>query len=193
MRRPLRLRRGRTDRLYEVSATMPNEDFVDLGDYTRHPLRAAAAGRDPPLRARDRGLSLPAGREAHRRLQRHRDLGRVAASGRCVPVVGIITPVLPCRRPGTGASASSPTPATVEAGICTGSSMRSTPASRFPGGLPGALPLIEGDDPYGEGPRRTCASMPTPLQEERGRRDPRLHAFTAHRSARSSSASSTAT
>src|SRR6201990_2765923 len=156
--------------LHECLVTMPNEDFVYLGDHARLPygprpleeIRRFAREIGTYLEGQDVKLILVACNAATSaalpRLQEELS----------VPVVGVITPeahaaVQATRNRRVGLLA---TEATVDAGryaelvhaMDAGVELRSVACSRL-------VPLIEGDDPYGEETERAVREYAAPLQD----------------------------
>ena len=157
--------------LHECLVTMPNEDFVYLGDHARLPygprpleeIRRFAREIGAYLEQQDVKLLLVACNAATSaalpRLQEELT----------VPVVGVITPeahaaVQATRNRQVGLLA---TAATVGAGRYAELVHALDAGISFhPVACPELVPLIEGDDPYGEDTERAVREYAAPLQEE---------------------------
>jgi glutamate racemase len=155
--------------LHECLVTMPHEDFVYLGDHARLPygprplgeIRRFAAEIGAFLEAQDVKLILVACNAATSAAlpQLQEELS--------VPVVGVITPeahaaVQATRNRRVGLLA---TQATVDAGRYR-ELVRTLDAgvSFHPVACPRLVPLIEGDDPYGEETEQAVREYATPLK-----------------------------
>src|ERR1700750_1634234 len=156
--------------LHECLVTMPNEDFVYLGDHARLPygprpleeIRRFAREIGAYLEQQDVKLILVACNAATSaalpRLQEEL----------AVPVVGVITPeahaaVQATRNRRIGLLA---TQATVDAGRCAWLvHALAAGVSSHPLACPRLVPLIEGDDPYGEETERAVREYAAPLKD----------------------------
>ena len=169
-----------------VLVTLPHEDFVYLGDGARLPYGPAPARRDPPLRARDRAASSrrrassssspPATRRprprcptssAASRAGRRRDRARGARrrAGDAQPARSACSR----RRRPSRAAATRRSCATLDAGV-----------RLIAVACPRLVPLIEGDDPFGEETVAAVREYAAPLKRGGGRhRHPRLHPLPA--------------
>src|SRR5579884_2913734 len=158
--------------LHECLVTMPNEDFLYLGDHARLPygprpldeIRRFAREIGSYLEAQDVKLLLVACNAATSaalpRLQEELT----------VPVVGVITPeahaaVQATRNRRIGLLA---TKATVDAGRYRELVLALDAGVSFhPVACPRLVPLIEGDDPYGEETEQAVREYAAPLKEAR--------------------------
>ena len=158
--------------LHECLVTLPHEDFVYLGDHARLPY-------GPRLLEEIRGFAREIGH-----FLEHRDVKLIVVACNAatsaalpqlqeelrVPVIGVITPeahaaVQATRNRHVGLLA---TQATVEAGryaslirtLDAGVSFQAVACPRL-------VPLIEGDDPYGEATERAVREYAAPLKDAR--------------------------
>jgi glutamate racemase len=156
--------------LHECLVTMPNEDFVFLGDHARLPY-----GPRPleEIRRFSREIANYLAQQDVKLIVVACNSATSAALPRlqeelAVPVVGVITPeahaaVQATRNRRVGLLA---TAATVEAGRYA-ELIHALDAgiSFFPVACPALVPLIEGDDPYGEETEAAVREYAAPLQE----------------------------
>src|ERR1700752_1647208 len=157
--------------LHECRVTMPNEDFVYLGDHARLPYGSRSLEEIRRF-AREIGTYLE--RQGGKLMLVACNAAPSAALPRlqealALPVVGVITPeahaaVQATRNRRVGLLA---TEATVEAGRYA-ELVHALDAgiSFFPVACPRLVPLIEGDDPYGEETERAVREYAAPLQAE---------------------------
>ena len=155
--------------LHECLVTMPNEDFVYLGDHARLPygprpleeIRRFAREIGAYLEQQDVKLILVACNARPRpRCRGCRRSSRCRSSASSRPRR---TPR--CRRRATGASVCSQPRRRSTQAATPNSSTRSTPASRsIPIACPRLVPLIEGEDPYGEETESAVREYAAPLQ-----------------------------
>jgi glutamate racemase len=156
--------------LHECLVTMPNEDFVYLGDHARLPYGPRPLEQ---VRAFSREIGAFLERQDVKLIVVACNTATSAALPQlqeelAVPVVGVLTPeahaaVQATRNRRIGLLA---TQGTVDSGRY-GSLVRSLDAgaSFHPVACPRLVPLIEGDDPYGEGTEAAVREYAAPLKE----------------------------